>query len=101
MREAAHGREVEATVMGPVIVGKTDAEYRERLTRFASGFGNGRSPEEIEARYGEMGAILGTPNRVAEAVAGLAVAGVERIYLQWLDLSDLEGVDAMLDVIRG
>lgn len=101
MREAAHTREVEATVMGPVIVGKTDAEYRDRLTRFAAGFGNGRTPEDVESRYRELGAIVGTPARIAETVAGLADAGVERIYLQWLDLSDLEGIDAMLDVVLG
>ena len=101
MREAARGRQVEATVMGPVIVGRTDAEYRDRLTRFAAGFGNGRTPEEVESRYREFGALLGTPARVAETVAGLADAGVDRIYLQWLDLSDLGGIEEMLDVVLG
>jgi alkanesulfonate monooxygenase SsuD/methylene tetrahydromethanopterin reductase-like flavin-dependent oxidoreductase (luciferase family) len=99
MREAAQGRQVEATVMGPVIVGKDDADYRVRLERFTTGFGNGRAPEEVESRYREMGAILGTPSQVEETVAGLADAGVERIYLQWLDLADPEGIEAMLDVI--
>ena len=101
MREAAGERKVEATVMGPVIVGRTDTEYRDRLTRFAAGFGNGRAPEEVEARYREFGALLGTPGRVAETVAGLADAGVDRVYLQWLDLSDLSGIDEMLDVVLG
>ncbi len=101
MGEAAGERKVEATVMGPVIVGRTDAEYRDRLTRFAAGFGNGRAPEEVEARYREFGALLGTPGRVAETVAGLADAGVDRIYLQWLDLSDPGGIDEMLDVVLG
>jgi alkanesulfonate monooxygenase SsuD/methylene tetrahydromethanopterin reductase-like flavin-dependent oxidoreductase (luciferase family) len=99
MRESAQGRNVEATVMGPVIVGKDDADYRERLERFTKAFGNGREPEQIESRYRAMGAILGTPSQVEETVAGLAHAGVDRIYLQWLDLGDPEGIESMLDLM--
>jgi hypothetical protein len=43
--------------------------------------------------------ILGTPSQAAETVAGLEAAGVERVYLQWLDLADTEGIEAMLDVV--
>ncbi len=85
--------------MGPAIVGKDEHDYKFRLSRFASKFGNGRSPEEVESRYRDLGMILGTPSQVAETVAGLEAAGVERIYLQWLDLADTEGIEAMLDVV--
>ena len=43
--------------------------------------------------------ILGTPAQAAETVAGLEAAGVERIYLQWLDLADTDGIGEMLDVV--
>jgi alkanesulfonate monooxygenase SsuD/methylene tetrahydromethanopterin reductase-like flavin-dependent oxidoreductase (luciferase family) len=99
MRESAAGREVEATVMGPAIVGESDAEYRDRLEKFTIAFGSGRSAEEVESRYRSMGALLGTRTQVEESVAGLAEAGVERIYLQWLDLTDPTGIEAMLDVV--
>ncbi len=99
MREAAGQRRVEATVMGPVIVGSTDSDYRARLASFAAKFGNGRTPEEVESRYSSLGMVLGTPAQAAETVAGLEAAGVERIYLQWLDLADTDGIGEMLDVV--
>ena len=99
MWEAAGQRNVEATVMGPVIVGRTDSDYRARLARFAAKFGNGRTPEEVESRYRSLGMILGTPEQAAETVAGLEAAGVERVYLQWLDLADIDGIGDMLDVV--
>jgi hypothetical protein len=37
---------------------------------------------------------------VRERIAALEEAGVERIYLQWLDLSDFDGLSEMLDLVR-
>ncbi len=101
MREAAGDRQVEATVMGPVVVGRTEAEYRTRLANFAEQFGNGRGPDELEMRWKESGMIFGTPDRAAEAVAALDDAGVDRIYLQWLDLADFDGLASTVDIVCG
>jgi alkanesulfonate monooxygenase len=101
MQAAAGGRHVEATVMGPVVVGHTEKEYRARLAGFADRFGNGRSPAELEERWKSSGVIFGTRGQAAESVARLEAAGVDRIYLQWLDLADFEGLAATVDVMCG
>ena len=101
MREAAGDRQVEATVMGPVVVGRTEAEYRRRLVDFAERFGNGRAPDQLEERWRGSGMIFGTPEQAAEAVAALEKAGVDRIYLQWLDLADFDGLAATVDIVCG
>ena len=44
---------------------------------------------------------MGTPDRVADTVAGLEEAGVERIYVQWLDLDDLDTMKDTVDIVRG
>lgn len=99
MREAAGDRQVEATVMGGAMVGRTEAEYQDRLARSAES--RGLSPKELEDRYVNNGFPVGTPDRVAETVAGLEEAGVERIYVQWLDLDDSDGMRETVDIVRG
>lgn len=99
MREAAGNRQVEATVMGPALVGRTEAEYRERLSRAAAR--RDMDPDDLEKRFVERGLIVGTPERAAETVAALEDAGVERIYVQWLDLDDLDGMRDTVTVVRG
>jgi alkanesulfonate monooxygenase SsuD/methylene tetrahydromethanopterin reductase-like flavin-dependent oxidoreductase (luciferase family) len=101
MREAAGNRQVEATVMGPVVVGHTEAEYRKRLVDFAARFGNGRGPDELEEGWRRSGMIFGLPEQAAEAVAKFEAAGVDRIYLQWLDLADFNGLAATVDIVCG
>jgi alkanesulfonate monooxygenase SsuD/methylene tetrahydromethanopterin reductase-like flavin-dependent oxidoreductase (luciferase family) len=99
MREAAADRDVEATVMGPALVGRTEADYQERLGRAASR--RGVSPDDMEERYLNKGLLVGTPERVADSVAALEDAGVQRIYLQWLDLDDLDGMRETVAIVRG
>lgn len=98
MREAAAGRSVTATVMGPALVGRDDDEYRQRLEAAADR--RQIDPDELETRYIEAGIPVGTPARVAEAVAAFADAGVERWYVQWLDVDDLEGLALTIETIR-
>jgi alkanesulfonate monooxygenase SsuD/methylene tetrahydromethanopterin reductase-like flavin-dependent oxidoreductase (luciferase family) len=99
MRESAGDRDVEATVMGPALVGRTEADYQERLGRAASR--RGVSPDDMEERYLNKGLLVGTPERVADSVAALEDAGVQRIYLQWLDLDDLDGMRETVAIVRG
>jgi alkanesulfonate monooxygenase SsuD/methylene tetrahydromethanopterin reductase-like flavin-dependent oxidoreductase (luciferase family) len=98
MRDAAAGRRVEATVMGPALVGADDGAFTERLGRAAAK--RGVSPADMEKRYVDNGLLVGTPDRVAETVASLGEAGVERIYVQWLDLDDLDGMRETMTVVR-
>lgn len=99
MRQAAGDRKVEATMMGPVTIAGSDGELAERLVAAA-----GRrdiTSDELISRWEKAGLMFGTPNQVREKIAALEEAGVERIYLQWLDLSDYEGLVRMLELVRG
>jgi alkanesulfonate monooxygenase SsuD/methylene tetrahydromethanopterin reductase-like flavin-dependent oxidoreductase (luciferase family) len=99
MREAAGERRVEATVMGPALVGRTEAEYQGRLEERAAS--RDMSPEDYERRLADHGVPVGTPDRVAETIAALEEAGVQRFYVQWLDLDDLDGMRATVSAVRG
>lgn len=98
MNEAAGERTVEVTMMGPALVGRTQADFESRRDRAASR--RGISGEELEKRYSENGYLVGTPDRVAESVASLEEVGVERLYVQWLDLGDLDTMKDTVDIVR-
>ena len=99
MRQAAGDRRVEATMMGPVTIAGTDADLADRLVA-AAGRRNITS-DELISRWEKAGLMFGTPGSVREKIAALEEAGVERIYLQWLDLSDYDGLAEMLELVRG
>ncbi len=99
MREAAGDRKVEATMMGPVTVAGSEAELADRLVG-AAGRRNITS-DELISRWEKAGVMFGTPGQVREKISVLEEAGVERLYLQWLDLADYEGLARMLELVRG
>jgi alkanesulfonate monooxygenase SsuD/methylene tetrahydromethanopterin reductase-like flavin-dependent oxidoreductase (luciferase family) len=99
MRQAAGDRNVEATVMGPALVGPDDSGYRARLEQVAKS--RDMSPEDLEKRFSDNGIPVGPPSRAAETVAALEEAGVQRVYVQWLDLDDLDGMKETVTVLRG
>jgi len=41
------------------------------------------------------GLVLGPPQAIVDQLGGLAVAGVQRVMLQWLDLDDLDGLEVL------
>lgn len=47
----------------------------------------------------ERGIVAGSPEQVREQIRRLEKAGLERIMLQWLDLDDLEGLEAMAKAV--
>jgi alkanesulfonate monooxygenase SsuD/methylene tetrahydromethanopterin reductase-like flavin-dependent oxidoreductase (luciferase family) len=98
MRQATSERPVEATVMGPALVGRTDAEYRERLSAAAAR--RSITTEEMEARYLKAGIPIGPPSRAAETIRALEEAGVQRWYVQWLAPGDLEGFAVTMEALR-
>lgn len=99
MRQAAGERQVEATMMGPITIAGSDAELADRLVSAAAK--RDITSEELTARWEKAGLMFGTPGRVREKIAALEEAGVERLYLQWLDLSDYDGLARMLELVRG
>jgi alkanesulfonate monooxygenase SsuD/methylene tetrahydromethanopterin reductase-like flavin-dependent oxidoreductase (luciferase family) len=98
MRDAAGDRVVEATMMGPVTVAESDAELAE-LIAAAAGRRHTTS-DELISRWESSGMLFGTPTRLQEKMAALEEAGVQRIYLQWLDLADYDGLARMVELAR-
>lgn len=43
----------------------------------------------------ERGVIIGTPNHMVDQLGNLAEAGVQRVMLQWIDLDDIDGLEAI------
>ena len=54
----------------------------------------GREPAELRAN-----GIAGTPEEAIDAIRRWADAGADRLYLQVLDLSDLDHLDLVAEVV--
>jgi F420-dependent oxidoreductase-like protein len=67
-----------------VCCGRTDAEVRRRAEAL------GRAPETLRSR----GGLVGTPAEVVEQIRVYQGMGVSRVFLQVLDMSDLDHLDA-------
>lgn len=74
---------VRRSMMTGLLFGRDDAEVQRKL--------RGRSAADLRGR----GAIVGTPGAVVEQIGRLAEAGVQGVMLQWLDLDDLDGLEAL------
>jgi len=99
---AAAGRDPAAigmSVMGPVLVGRNEAEYQANLGAAAAQ--RDQTPEEMEERWSKAGIPLGLPDRARETLRSLAAIGVNKMYVQHLDLSDQSSLDATFEALRG
>ncbi len=77
--------EVRRSLMTGVVFGRDRAE----LDRKAAA--RGSTVAELRRR----GMVAGTPAEVVDQLEQFAQAGVQRIMLQWLDLDDLAGLEAL------
>ena len=69
--------------------GADDAEVARRAERI------GRTPDELIAN-----GAAGTPAQVLETIATYAEAGATRIYLQMLDMDDLDHLALVADTVK-
>ncbi|MDY6764225.1 MAG: TIGR03560 family F420-dependent LLM class oxidoreductase [Halobacteria archaeon] len=79
--------EVRRSMMTQVVFGRDDDELEDAL--------DGRDPDELRDR----GAIVGNGSQVARQIERLGDAGVERVMLQWLDLDDIDRLEALADAV--
>ncbi len=79
---AQTGRSLILSAAQVVCVGRDDAEVARRAATI------GREPAELRAN-----GLAGTPAEVVERIGAFAEAGATRLYLQVLDLADLEHVE--------
>ncbi len=82
-QEGRQPADVRRSLMTGLIFGRDDAELGNKL--------RDRNADDLRKR----GLVVGTPAAVADQVGALAEAGVQRVMLQWLDLDDLDGLEAL------
>jgi F420-dependent oxidoreductase-like protein len=84
VREAAQqtGRSLVLSAAQVLCVGRDDAEVERRAAAI------GRAPDDLRAN-----GLAGTPQQVAERIGRFAEVGATRMYLQVLDLSDLDHLE--------
>ena len=82
--------DVRRSLMTGCVFGISDAEVREAGERY------GDTPLEA---LREEGNIVGTASQVSEQLAQLAETGLDRVMLQWLDLDNLGGLEALAKVV--
>ena len=81
--------DVRRSMMTNVLFGKDDAALQEKLSA------RKRTVEELKAR----GGVAGSPSQVGEQLKALEEAGLQRVMLQWLDLDDLAGLEALAKAV--
>jgi alkanesulfonate monooxygenase SsuD/methylene tetrahydromethanopterin reductase-like flavin-dependent oxidoreductase (luciferase family) len=103
MRRAAEdaGRNpdsIEITVMGQVITAPDRRAFDERLARDAAT--RDVEPAALLEKWRAAGIPVGPPEEVAETLAAYESVGINRYYLQWLDVADREGLNMTWDVVK-
>jgi F420-dependent oxidoreductase-like protein len=80
--------EVRRSMMVGCIFGKDENQLQDRVTQRTGGK---LTIDELISH----GRIVGTPTMMVDQLSQLAEAGVQRVMLQWIDLDDLEGLEAI------
>jgi F420-dependent oxidoreductase-like protein len=81
-KEGRDPQSVRRSMMTNVLFGRDDAEVKRKV--------GDRNRDALQAR----GVLVGTRGAVQDQLGALEQAGVQRALLQWLDLDDLEGLEA-------
>ncbi|MFP5332885.1 MAG: LLM class flavin-dependent oxidoreductase [Acidimicrobiia bacterium] len=98
---SAAGRDpegIEITIMGPIITGVNETDFHQRLARMASE--RATDPDSLVDRWKQSGIPVGAPDEVRTALAALERAGVDRYYLQWIDLDDRQGLETTWNAVK-
>lgn len=84
-KEGRHSRDVRRSLMTKVIFGHNEREVQQKLQS------GGQTIEALQS----MGILVGTASEIKVQLEQLSSVGVQRVMLQWLDLDDLTGLEAM------
>lgn len=80
---------VKRSMMTGCVFGHTEASLKEKLQA------RGRTLPELQ----ERGIVAGSAHEVKEQLRQLEEAGLQRIMLQWLDLDDMDGLEAIAKAV--
>jgi F420-dependent oxidoreductase-like protein len=90
LAEAGRSSEsVRRSMMTGCVFGKDEATLQQKLTA------RGRTLEQLQ----QHGTVAGNPGAVNEQLAAWEEAGLGRVMLQWLDLDDLESMEALAKAV--
>ena len=78
--------EVRRTLMTRVVFGSTQAEVDRKL--------GGASREDLTAAV-----LVGTADELVDRLGRLSEAGVQRVMLQWLEVDDIDGLEALAGTV--
>ncbi len=81
--------DVHRSLMTGLVFGRDDADLRRKLEK------RGRTAEALR----QDGLVVGTINQVADQLGEYTEAGAQRVMLQWLDLDDIDGLEALANGI--
>jgi len=88
VRAVADGRELRYSAAQTVAIGRDDAEVGRRADAI------GQDLDDLRA-----GGLAGTPAQVVDKLGSFATLGASRVYLQVLDLSDLDHLELIATVV--
>jgi len=101
----SQGREpdsVRRTIMTALVFGQDEAALDKKLSSMGIvlSAGTGASKrEQLEAWRKDRGAVAGTPDAVIEQLRAYEAAGASEVMLQWLDMEDIEGLQALSESV--
>ena len=90
--QGRHPHDVRRSLMTGCVFGKDPKEVEGKIDRRWHGQ---QTPGELRQR----GLIVGTAEEIVYQCQRIAEAGIQRVMLQWLDLDDITGLEAMADGI--
>jgi alkanesulfonate monooxygenase SsuD/methylene tetrahydromethanopterin reductase-like flavin-dependent oxidoreductase (luciferase family) len=82
------------SMMTGLVFGRTEKEFQESL-RYTSALFGEESPDELH----NWGMIIGRPAEIKEQIQRYQEAGIQRLMLQWLNLDDIVGLEALGQVL--
>lgn len=91
-RQGREAGEVKRSMMTGCEFGLSDAEVKRKVEARTKGKS---SPQKLR----ERGLVVGTPGEVVEQLGRLGEAGVEGVMLQWLELDDIDGLEALAKTV--
>lgn len=80
--------DIKRSLMTGCVFARQEKQVRDKVSARTNGRYN---PEELRGR----GLVVGTIPEIQEQLGKLDEAGVRRVMLQWLDLDDLDGLEAL------
>lgn len=81
--------DVRRSLMTRVVLAKDDTEARNKL--------DGRDPQEMRDR----GALVGSGSAIVDALGRLQEARASELMLQWMELDDIAGIEALASEVLG